>query len=146
MILLKLISFVYILIHINSSNVGNVGAHGKHGNDCHISMEGQCQCLEYIDDNITGIRVECTQTTATKLLNDIRLIKNMGKTILGLQVRNSNLRELYNLPSGLYNVHELILDNTGIDLETIRESNELLRLLKKFRVYHENFTEVFVVN
>ena len=92
------------------------------------------------------LKVECAQTTAKKLLNDIDLLKKSGKTIIGLQVRDSNLRDLYNLPSGLYNVHELSFDNTGIDLETIRESNELLKLLKKFRVYRENFTEVSFVS
>ncbi len=112
------------------------------GKSCDISMKGECQCKEYIDDSITGIRVECAQTTSSKLLDDIDLLRNSGKNILGLQVRNSNLRDLGHLPSGLHNVHELILDNTGIDLETIRESNEMLKLLKKFRVYHENFTEV----
>jgi hypothetical protein len=112
------------------------------GKGCHIPLKGECQCKEYIDDSITGIRVECAQTTSSKLLDDIDSLRNSGKNILGLQVRNSNLRDLSHLPSGLHNVHELILDNTGIDLETIRESNEMLKMLKRFRVYHENFTEV----
>ena len=114
------------------------------GSKCPVKLEGECQCKEYIDDSISGLRVECSQTTAIKLLNDIDLISKSGKNILSLQVRNSDLRELYNLPSGLHNVYELILDNTGIDLETIRESNELLKQLKKLRVYRENFTEVSI--
>ena len=117
-----------------------------YGNKCPVQLEGECQCKEIIEDSMPVLKVECAQTTAKKLLNDIDLLKKSGKTIIGLQVRDSNLRDLYNLPSGLYNVHELSFDNTGIDLETIRESNELLKLLKKFRVYRENFTEVSFVS
>lgn len=109
---------------------------------CPQPLEGECQCKEYVEESTLGLRVECALTTTKKLLNDIDVLKKGDKSILSLQVRNSDLRDLYNLPSGLYNVHELILDNTGIDFQTIRESHELLTVLKVFRVYHENFTEV----
>ena len=109
---------------------------------CPKRLEGECQCNEFVEESSVGLRVECAQTTTKMLLNDIYALKKSGKSILSLQVRNSDLRDLYNLPSGLYDVHELILDNTGIDFQTIRESHELLTVLKVLRVYHENFTEV----
>lgn len=112
-------------------------------------LKSQCQCVEHVEEvnNVRsdGIRVECTHTTANALHHDIDRIYNYfnrSKPIHALQVRDSNLRGLPGLPSGLVDVKHLMLDNTGVDLEQIRESNELLIALKSFRVYRENFTEV----
>lgn len=112
---------------------------------CPIAFEGNCQCLVLRKDHSsTAVRLQCSQTNASILLRDIDnlVTTNCNFSLVELRVLNSNLTRLYHLPSGLYNVQELVLENTGIDLETIRESNELLRSLKILRISNENYTEV----
>lgn len=118
---------------------------------CPIAFEGTCQCSvlrrEHSSTGSSGpiaVRLQCSQTNASILLRDIDnlVTTNCNFNLVELRVLNSNLTRLYHLPSGLYNVQELVLENTGIDLETIRESNELLRSLKILRISNENYTEV----
>lgn len=118
---------------------------------CPIVFEGTCQCSVVRREHATtgnsgpiAVRLQCSQTNASILMRDIDnlVATNCNFNIFELRVLNSNLTRLYHLPSGLYNVQELVLENTGIDLETIRESNELLRSLKILRISNENYTEV----
>lgn len=139
-------------------------------NLCPIQLKGKCQCvpplyeegigkqstnqlprltsrLPQLDGKTAqnGIRVECTDTESSNFHQDINSIFtyfNGSKTIHALQVRDSNLNQVRGLPSGLQDVRHLTLDHTGIDLEQVRESNELLANLKSLRVYNENFTEI----
>lgn len=112
-------------------------------NICSVSFKGVCSC--FIIRRLPvypEIYLECSNTNASFLTNDIDRLSYCNFSLIQLNVTNSNLTRLYNLPSGLYNIQELILDNTGIDLETIRESQELLKSLKVLRISNENFTEV----
>ena len=110
---------------------------------CPIDFKGNCQCYVLRKDLASvSVRLQCSQTNASILLRDIDNLNNCNFNLVELHVANSNLTRLYHLPSGLYNVQELVLANTGIDLETIRESNELLRSLKILRISNENYTEV----
>lgn len=114
---------------------------------CRIDFKGNCQCYVLRKDlSSAAIRLECTHTNASILMADIdNLSNNCNLSLVELQVINSNLTRLYHLPSGLYNVQEMVLENTGIDLETIRESNELLKSLRILRISNDNYTEVTVV-
>ena len=110
---------------------------------CAISFKGSCSC--YITNTYatySDIYLECSNTNASILSNDIDYLTHCNLWLIELTVKNSNLTHLYNLPSGLYNIQKLTLDNTGIDLETIRESQELLKSLNVLRISNENFTEV----
>lgn len=114
---------------------------------CRIEFKGNCRCnmIRMDGQSSTNVRLQCSQTNASMLLADIDNLSSSSSCNLSLtelQVVNSNLTRLYHLPSGLYNIHELVLDNTGIDLETIRESNELLKSLKILRISNENYTEI----
>lgn len=122
---------------------------------CPIVFEGACQCSVLRREQTASasssassspipVRLQCSQTNASILLRDIDnlVTTNCNFNLVELRVFNSNLTRLYHLPSGLYNVQELVLENTGIDLETIRESNELLRSLKILRISNENYTEI----
>jgi len=112
---------------------------------CKMEFKGNCQCDVIRRDSASAaIRLKCSHTNASMLVADI---DNMGTctlnlNLVALHVSNSNLTRLYHLPSGLYNIQELVLENTGIDLETIRESYELLRSLRILRISNENYTEV----
>ncbi|XP_046920710.2 uncharacterized protein LOC124500658 isoform X1 [Dermatophagoides farinae] len=116
-----------------------------------IHFNGHCHCTVLSsmlstkqDDQSIDIRIECRHTNASILMTDIENLASCNSTInlLELSVKDSNLTHLYNLPSGLYNVQKMFLDNTGIDLETIRESQELLKSLRVLRISNENFTEI----
>ncbi|KAI1280618.1 Platelet glycoprotein V [Halotydeus destructor] len=121
-------------------------------NLCSIELKGLCQCLGYVVEppfpsgqKADGLQVECSYTTASKLHHDIDKIFryfNQTKPIYSLQVRNSDLAGLRGLPSGLVDIRHLVLDNTAIDLEQVRESSELLNGLKSLRVSNENLTEI----
>lgn len=101
-------------------------------------FDSNCTCSQINDFNL---RLDCLNTNSSAFMFEIEgLCSNLN--LLELSVKDSNLQHLYNLPSGLYNVQKLILDNTGIDLETIRESSELLKSLKVLRIINENFTEI----
>ena len=126
-----------------------------------IQFKGPCRCsvlgsspstLMKSDDqqqqqqNI-DIRLECRQTNASILMTDIENLQRCSRNstiinLMELSVKDSNLTHLYNLPSGLYNVQKMFLDNTGIDLETLRESHELLKSLRVLRISNENYTEI----
>ncbi|RWS25311.1 aspartate-tRNA ligase: cytoplasmic-like protein [Leptotrombidium deliense] len=81
--------------------------------------------------------------TATSLHHDIDQLKSKSQTyILYLQVRNSRLQDMSDLPSGLDGVRHLVLDDTGIDFETLRQSSEILLNLKSLRLYNEHYTEI----
>ncbi|UXI17786.1 cytochrome P450 monooxygenase [Sarcoptes scabiei] len=105
-----------------------------------LEFEGVCHCLIYHGKDV---RLKCSQTNASILMADIEKLNQCPQVnLIELHVKDSNLTRLYNLPSGLYNIQSLVLENTGIDLETIRESQELLRSLRILRIINENFTEI----
>lgn len=111
---------------------------------------GKCQCIEHEEETShgvlkVGLRVECSNTTGSELHEDVDRIYNYfnrNRTIYSLQVRDSKLESLVGLPPGLVDLRHLTLDNTGIDLEQIRESSEILYGMKSLRVYRETFTEI----
>lgn len=107
-----------------------------------------CQCVEHAEEinngnKTDGIRVECSGISGAILHQNLgNFHERSKKVIFDLQVRDSELSDLRGLPSGLWEIRHMLLDNTNIDLEDVRESNELLVALKSLRVYNENFTEV----
>lgn len=132
---------------------------------CAVPTHGKCSCFDYWDtlepngggpggpgpnggpNNAAimpqkGLRVECSETTTNALHTDLLDLAKGNTRIFSLQVRDSNLRDMMNLPQQLHEIRHLTLDNTGIDLETIRESSENLNFLKSMRIYNEKFTEV----
>lgn len=120
-------------------------------NLCPFVPNVKCQCLEQEEETlsgfkITGFKVECSNTTGNTLHTDVDRIytnyRTRNRTIYSLQVRDSNLKDLYGLPPGLVDLRHLTLDNTGIDLEQIRESSEILIGLRSLRVFRETFTEI----
>ena len=119
------------------------------------AISGKCECFEQYEEQqfsptpskLHGLLVDCTNVTSDEFYNDINhishyfsVIRNL--TIYSLQVRDSKLEELAGLPPGLDGLKHLSVDNTGIDLEQIRESSESLATLKMFRVSREKFTEI----
>lgn len=119
------------------------------------TISGKCECYEQYEEQqfsptpskLHGLLVECTNVTSDEFYNDINHISNYfsvtrNLTIYSLQARDCKLEELAGLPPGLDGLKHLTVDNTGIDLEQIRESSESLATLKMFRVSREKFTEI----
>ena len=104
-----------------------------------LIFRATCSCNLFDSGNA---RLECSGSNASILVKDIEQLDSCQIHLSELIVTNSNLTRLYHLPSGMYNVEELVLINTGIDLETLNESSELLRRLKILRIIAENLTEV----
>lgn len=117
---------------------------------------GKCECYEQYEEQpfahpptkLHGLAVECTNVTDEELYTDISHISNYfsqarNLSIYSLQVKDSKLGHSNDgFPHGLDGLKYLTVDNTGIDLEQIRESSESLHTLKMFRVSRENFTEI----
>lgn len=121
---------------------------------CPQQLEGNCTCWDHMEDIYNkvsgfaiptlGLRVECSNLTGSSLHHDVDKIQKQfeSRYIYSLSVRDSQLQHLIGLPSGLVELRHLSLDNTGIDLEQVRESSENLVNLKTFRVFREKFTEI----
>lgn len=117
---------------------------------CPSLSEGRCVCFDHSEEilpfhrpssPVQGLRVECSNMTGVSLHHDIDRI-NRKSPILALSVRDSRMDDLNGLPSGLVDLKHLTLDQTGIDLEQVRESSEILKDLKSFKVLREKFTEI----
>ena len=117
---------------------------------CPSLSEGRCVCFDHTEEilpfhrpssPVQGLRVECSNMTGLFLHHDIDRI-NKKSPILALSVRDSRMDDLNGLPSGLVDLKHLTLDQTGIDLEQVRESSEILKDLKSFKVLRERFTEI----
>ncbi|XP_025016195.1 uncharacterized protein LOC107360199 isoform X2 [Tetranychus urticae] len=88
-----------------------------------------------------GLGVECSETNGGDLHRDIDEISHESNIpIVHLKVRDSNLKELTDLPIGLVDIRWLVLDNTSIDLQVIRESAEMLGNLNTLKLFNENYT------
>lgn len=124
---------------------------------CPTLLEGRCLCFDHTEDlppfhhrptnsPTQGLRVECSNMTGLTLHHDIDRIsahfRDKKYSILALSVKDSRMDDLNGLPSGLVDLRHLTLDRTGIDLEQVRESSEILKDLKTFRVLRETFTEI----
>ncbi|XP_053214859.1 leucine-rich repeat-containing protein 40-like [Panonychus citri] len=108
-------------------------------------IKGKCSCFNVLDDHgdVLGLGVECSETTGSDLHRDIDEIHFESSTpIVHLKVRDSNLKDMTDLPSGLVDIRWLVLDNTSIDLHVIRESAEILGNLDSLKLFNENYTLV----
>jgi len=156
---LVILSSLFFVINFSngqssSSTTALLPSNSSSINQCAHLQESRCQCFEQTEESsqshskpqpstTIGLRVECSNMTGLLLHTDIERISNTKKLpIFSLSVKDSRMDDLTGLPSPLVDLRHLTLDKTGIDLEQVRESSEILKDLKTFKVLREKFTEI----
>lgn len=94
--------------------------------------------------SLVGVGLECHNITADQLHDQINKLKNQlsGLKMVSLIVRDSNLSTLSNLPQGTHELKKLILSNTSIDLEVLKEGSESLNQLTTLEITNEKISNI----
>lgn len=86
---------------------------------------------------------ECQNITADQLHEHFtRLKSSLGHKIVSLMVKDSNLSSLSNLPQGTHELKRLILSNTSIDLEVLKEGSESFKQLNILEITNEKISNI----
>ncbi|XP_074602361.1 uncharacterized protein LOC141856028 [Brevipalpus obovatus] len=146
---------IFVLLIIGSSwTVDRVDTKSISFSDCSntscltFTIKAKCQVFdlfggEFPNEDGSGLRVECSETNGKELHRDVDNLRyTTNRSIVHLKVRDSKLNDMTDLPSGLVGIRSLILDNTNIDLQVIKESAEMLSSLTKLKIFNENYTTV----
>lgn len=91
----------------------------------------------------SAIGIECQGITAEQLHNQFNRIKlSSPLKVASLSVRDSNLTNLSNLPQGTHELKKLVISNTSIDLEVLREGSESLDQLTTLEIKNEKISNI----
>lgn len=90
----------------------------------------------------TMIGLECQYITAEILHEHFNRIKPSGLKIVSLVVRDSNLTALSNLPQGTHELRRLVISNSSIDLEILKEGSESLDQLTTLEITNERISNI----
>lgn len=91
----------------------------------------------------TSIGLECQYITSEQLHDQFNRVKssNLIKVVL-LVVKDSNLTTLSNLPQGTHELKKLVISNTSIDLEVLKEGGESLDQLTTLEITNEKISNI----
>lgn len=89
-----------------------------------------------------SIGLDCQNITAEQLHDRFNRIKASGLKVISLVVKDSNLTTLGNLPQGIHELRKLIISNTSIDLEVLREGSESLDQLQTLDITNEKISNI----
>lgn len=90
----------------------------------------------------SSIGLECQHITTEQLHDMFNRIKPFGLKVASLIVRDSNLTALSNLPQGVHELKKLVISNTSIDLEVLREGSESLNQLTSLEITNEKISNI----
>lgn len=88
------------------------------------------------------IGLECQFITAEQLHEQFNRIKPTGLKIVTLIVKDSNLAALSNLPQGTHELKKLVISNSSIDLEILKEGSESLDQLTTLEITNERISNI----
>lgn len=91
---------------------------------------------------VASLGIECQNITAEQLHEQFNRIRPSSLKIVSLIVRDSNLTTLSNLPQGTHELKKLIISNTSIDLEVLKEGSESLDLLTTLEIANEKISNI----
>lgn len=92
-----------------------------------------------------GLGLDCQNIMADQLhdyFNRLKPSSSSGPNMVSLVVRDSNLSTLSNLPQGTHQLKRLILSNTSIDLEVLKEGSESLKQLTTLEITNEKISNM----
>lgn len=88
------------------------------------------------------IGLECQNITAEQLHEQFNRVRAVNLKVLSLMVKDSNLTTLSNLPQGTHELKKMIISNTSIDLEVLREGGESLNQLTTLEITNEKISNI----
>lgn len=91
---------------------------------------------------IASVGLECQYIKTEQLHDQFNRFKPSGLKIVSLAVRDSNLTTLSNLPQGTHELKKLIISNTSIDLEVLKEGSESLNQLTLLEIANEKISNI----
>lgn len=90
----------------------------------------------------TSIGLDCQYITAEQLHDRFNRIKVSGLKVISLVLKDSNMTTLSNLPQGIHELRKLVISNTSIDLEVLKEGSESLDQLTTLDITNEKISNI----
>lgn len=140
---------IYYDENLQSIQTSNPTAQGG----CAVGAQGSqsmssnnISCVNSTATNIaqqpTSIGFECQYITAEQLHDQFNRMKPSSLKVVTLVVRDSNLTALSNLPQGTHELKKLVISNTSIDLEVLKEGSESLDQLTTLEITNEKISNI----
>lgn len=89
-----------------------------------------------------SIGIECQFINADQLHEQFTKVRLSNSKIISLAVRDSNLTTLSNLPQSAHELKRLVISNTSIDLEVLKEGSESLNQLTTLEIANEKISNI----
>lgn len=86
--------------------------------------------------------LECQHITAEQLHEQFSKAKLSNLRVISLVVKDSNLTILGNLPQGTHELKRMVISNTSIDLEVLKEGGESLDQLTTLEIANEKISNI----
>lgn len=88
------------------------------------------------------ICLDCQYITAEQLHEQFNKVKLSNLKVVSLVVKDSNLTILGNLPQGTHELKKMVISNTSIDLEVLKEGGESLDQLTTLEITNEKISNI----
>lgn len=95
-----------------------------------------------VSSNQTSIGLDCQYITAEQLHDQFNKVKSANLKVVSLIVKDSNLTTLSNLPQGTHELKKMVISNTSIDLEVLKEGSESLDQLTTLEITNEKISNI----
>lgn len=89
-----------------------------------------------------SIGFECQFITGEQLHEQFNRVNPSGFKVVSLVVKDSSLTTLSNLPQGTHELKKMVLSNTSIDLEVLKEGSESLNQLTILEIKNEKISNI----
>lgn len=107
-----------------------------------LNVTQQAQQALNASQQQVSICLECQYITAEQLHEQFNRVKLSNLRVISLVVRDSNLTILGNLPQGTHELKKMIISNTSIDLEVLKEGGESLDQLTTLEITNEKISNI----
>lgn len=92
--------------------------------------------------NQTSIGLDCQYITSEYLHDQFNRVESANLKVVSLIVKDSNLTTLSNLPQGTHELKRMVISNTSIDLEVLKEGSESLDQLTTLEIKNEKISNI----
>lgn len=90
----------------------------------------------------TLIGLDCQYITAEQLHDQFNRARSSSLKVVSLIVKDSYLTTLSNLPQGTHELKKMVISNTSIDLEVLKEGSESLDQLTTLEITNEKISNI----
>lgn len=107
-----------------------------------LQSTSNANVLGNVSLNQTSIGLDCQYITAEHLHDQFNRVKSANLKVVSLIVKDSNLTTLSNLPQGTHELKKMVISNTSIDLEVLKEGSESLDQLTTLEIKNEKISNI----